>query len=331
MVPSRSEKILSRLRKALASTHGPTRTTGAPMFTKTLVLVLSLTSSVALAQAVTVPTDAQVTAEKAACETKYNPNVAPTTLKVSIALAQEKCKLEVDVKVLQAKVQASGAKSQFVEDALKQLSTSLAETNAKLKALESAPKVDAKKPPVDAAPLVPAAVMPPVMTGAPFMVVEAQGQIMASTRDLPELTSRYKILNVGEAAKHFLNQKTVNARAVVLKNGRPIAVMDPSAPCLHNPRLPGCFTEFFADMNHDGAPELIPYKGVDPAFLDTVYVATEPGDTIEIVYLVPVGNRKVAINGMPHQTLWGYPVRVKLHQVERMGRYQISVFSGNAH
>lgn len=300
------------------------------MFKSILVLAFSFTSSVAFAQAAA-QMDAQVAAEKLACETKYNPNVAPTTLKVSIALAQEKCKLEVDVRVLQAKAQASGAKNQLIEDALTQLRASLEETKTKLKALESAPNANAKKPPADVAPTMPAAAMPPAMTGAPFMVVEAPGQLAATTRDLPDLTSCYKVLNLGEGAKHFLNQKTVNARAVVLKNGRPLAVSDPSTECLRNPRLPGCFTEFFADMNHDGVPELLPYKGIDPAFLETVYVATEPGDMIQIVYLVPVGNRKVAVNGMPLQTLWGYPVRVKLHQVERMGRYQISVFSGNAH
>lgn len=301
------------------------------MFTKILVPVLALVSSIALAQAAAIPKDAEIAAAKAACEKKYDANVAPSSLKVSIALAQEKCKLEVDVKVLQLKAQASGVKNDRIEAELAHQRAALDAIAKSLRALESAPKADAKKPPVDAAPSMPAATMPPAMTGAPFTVVEAPGQLAATTRDLPDLTSRYKILNLGEGAMHFLNQKTVNARAVVLKNGRPLAVSDPSTECLRNQRLPGCFTEFFADMNHDGVPELIPYKGIDPAFLDTVYVATEPGDMIQIVYLVPVGNRKVAINGIPLQTLWGYPVRVKLQTVERMGRYQISVFSGNAH
>lgn len=297
------------------------------MFTKFLVLAFSFTSSVALAQATAIPTDAQVTAEKVACDTKYNPANVATSLKVSVALAQELCKGQVDMRVLEAKAKAAGSKNDKIEAELAHQRTMLDAISKSLKALESAPKAEPQRP----TPQPPQAAMPPAMTGAPFMVVEAPGQLVATTRDLPELTSRYKILNIGEAARHFLNQKTVNARVVVLKNGRPLAVSDPSPECLRNPRLPNCFTEFFADMDNDGVPEFDSYKGINPAFLDTVYVATEPGDMITIVYLVPKGNRKVAAQGASLQTLWGYPVRVKLHTVERMGRYQISVFSGNDH
>lgn len=320
MVPSRSEKTRSRLRKALASTHGPTRTTGVPMFKSILVLVLFLVSSIALAQAAAIPKDAEIAAAKAACEKKYDANVAPSSLKVSIALAQEKCKLEVDVKVLQLKAQASGVKNDRIEAELAHQRAALDAIAKSLRALESAPKADAKKPPVDAAPSMPAATMPPAMTGAPFTVVEAPGQLVASTKEIPELTSRIRIHSFMRGAQRWLGDNVTEVRVVIIKDGEVLAVSNPSRP--------GVFTEFYADLNGDGKPDAMSYKGFDPSFLDTVYVATETGSQIQLVFLVPLGNKKVAVSGLPLQTLWGHPVRIKIDRIRGMGLFNTSAYEG---
>ena len=289
-------------------------------------LVLSLVPSLALAQAVAIPTDTEITAAKAACETKYNPNTAPTTLKVSIALAQEKCKLEVDVKVLQLKAQASGVKNDKIDAELAHQRTMLDSISKSLKALESAPKADPK--PAAPAPQTPAQATlppPPAMMGAPFQVIEPVGNYAAATWNIfggtPFHVELHSINSGG--AKWFA--RAGMQRVVVRKNGQLLAIAH------KGPGPAGVrFVDFYTDLNNDKKPDANPAKGIDPSEVDTIFLGYQQGDVIELIYLVPVST--VAVPGFPLQIVWGKPRRTIFYENaidNQAGRLFISARTGD--
>lgn len=303
-------------------------------------LVLLLFSSIAFAQTVEIPSPAQIAALKAECEKKH---VGATTAAV---LARAQCDLAMSITVLEFKERSADADKKIAASERAEIKKELVFQRAMLDSIEKSmkalavPKQEPQKPapvqvPVDKDSEPQQGQAPPpqftaASMGVPFQVIELPGRLAALTRDLPELTSRYEIVKIGQAGQHFLDQQEkIDMRVVVLKNGQPLAVSNPSAECGQNPRLPGCFTEFYADLNRDGQPELIPYKGIDPAFLNTVYVATERNDRIEFVYLLPVPYRAVGAHMLPIQTFWGNPVKVAFQKVAKTGRFIVTAYAAN--
>lgn len=275
------------------------------MFKFITTLALFLVSSVALAQAAAIPSDAEIAAAKAACETKYNLNTAPTALKVSIALAQEKCKLEVDVRVLQLKAQASGVKNDKIDAELAHQRTMLDSISKSLKALESAPKAE----PQPTAPQPPQAAMPPAMMGgAPFQTIDPPGNYAAATWNMFSGSPFFvEVYSISDGAQKWFGRSGGMQRVIVKKNGQTIAVAH------RGPPPTGVrFEEFYTDLNGDKKADAVPVKGFDLNGPDTIYVGYQSGDTIELVYLVPVTT--VAVSGIPIQTVWGNPKRLVFHE-----------------
>lgn len=301
------------------------------MFTKMMflvTLVVSLTSSIAFAQA-EASIDAQVAAKKVGCAKQF----AGTA--VTALLARTQCELAADITGLEIKAQTAGADTVEIKKELAHQRMLLDSIEKSLKMLAAVPKPVA----VAALPTLPPPTHPtptedeqlaqqqqqqqvpmPMMMGAPYAIIEAPGQMVALTKDIPELTSSLRIQQLTMGVQRWLGNNATQARIVILKNGDPLVVTNPSRP--------GFYTAFYADLNRDGQPDNDTYKGIDPAFLDTVYVATEVDDNIELVFLSPVGNKKVVVSGLPPQTLWGHPVRVKLEHVRNMGRFKISAYDG---
>lgn len=311
-------------------------------------LVLLLFSSIAFAQTVEIPSPAQIASLKAECEKKH---VGAT---IDAVLGRAQCDLAMSITVLEFKERSADADKKMAASERAEIKKELVFQRTMLDSIEKSlkalavPKLDQQgqgtQPILESASKVPVLptqpeqeqgqAPPPQFTaasmGVPFQVIELPGRLAALTRDLPELTSRYEIVKIGQAGQHFLDQQEkIDMRVVVLKNGQPLAVSNPSAECGQNPRLPGCFTEFYADLNRDGQPELIPYKGIDPAFLNTVYVATDRNDRIELVYLLPVPYKAVGVHRLPIQIFWGNPVKVAFQKVAKTGRFPVTAYAAN--
>lgn len=236
-------------------------------------------------------------------------------------LARHQCLLKIDVIVNEQRVKAAGADAIEVKEELKRQRALLETITRSLKALEAKAQKAEAAAPKPTAPQGQPMVMGGMPPAAPFAIIEAPGQLNAFTRDHSSLTSMHVIAGIGYTAKRFLDQDVLNARVIVFKNGRSLAVVDPSGPCLQNPLTPGCSTEFYADLDRDGVPEV--YKGIDPSVMDAVYIATKPGDRLEFKYLSATANM-VAVPGLPPQRLWGYPVRTQFPPVLKMGRFQMA-------
>lgn len=297
-----------------------------------VALILSLVSSIALAQAVQAPTAAQIEQKKEECRQAAAKN--PPSVINNLAL--DACIKNVDLKAQEFRLLAAGSENaefrKGIEKEISHLKILLDSLEKSIKGLSAAqqkpqPAPQAPQPPADQpqqaqqAPVPPA----PMMMGVPFQVIEVEGRNAAVTRDLPQMGSRWEIVHIAQAGQHFLGQQDpIDMRVVVMKNGRPLAVTDPSPDCMRNPRLQGCFTEFFADLNHDGVPEAFPYRGIDPAFVNVVYIAIEPKDRVEFVYLTAQPFKKVAANGIPPQPFWGNPVKVSFGKARKVGRFSLS-------
>ncbi len=238
------------------------------MFKITMILSLSVASSIALAQ-VAVPTDAQIAADKAACEKKYDPSAAHSSLKVSIALARELCKGQVDVRALEAKAQAAGSKNQAIEQELARQRASLDQIARSLKALESAPKAEPKGLPAQATPTIPAEIMSPVvMGGPPPQTIQPPGQYVVSTVPLQGMVSPIQIYNLSRAALYHVGDNQ-EIRVEFIKNGQAL------------PGPPNTF-ELFYSPNKKGPP--IAHRGIDPALVPSVYTSCQLNDDIQVIY-----------------------------------------------
>lgn len=319
MVPSRSHACVgARSRARPLQTHtvrlGPQEF---PMFKILTVIVLFLSSSIALAQAASIPTDAQIAADKAVCEKKYDPNLVASAMKVSIALAQEKCKLEVDVRVLQFKAHKSD-----------KFEVELARVSQALKTLESAPKP--APAPAEVTPTMSQEGMPPFMMGAPFQIIDPPGSNAAATWDMfGGSPFRVEVYSINQGAGKWFGRSGMQ-RVVVKKNGQPLAV------AYRGPPPTGVqFMDFYVDLNGDKKADEMPVKGFDPSGPDSIYVGYQPGDTIELVFLVPISTIAVMVApGISRtETVWGNPKRLLFHENsvshDQSGRPQISARTGD--
>jgi hypothetical protein len=281
-------------------------------------VLFALVSSIAFAQTAEVPTEAQINAKKAECDAKF------AGASTSMTLARSQCHLAISITVLEFKSRADSAGAEEVKKELAHQRMLLDSITKSLKALETAAKQTPKPEPA-AAPQPqqqPQAGMmpPPFIGGAPFQVMEPLFQLQAFTKEIPEITSRIRIFSLARGVTKWIGWNANQARVIILKNGDPLDVI--------NPNRPGVFTEFYADRDGDGQPDAMPYKGIDPSLLDTVYVPTEKGDVIQLVFLSPLGQRKVMVQGLPPQTLWGHPVRVKIDRIRGMGTFHTPAYEG---
>jgi hypothetical protein len=281
-------------------------------------LLFALISSIAFAQTAEVPTEAQIAAKKAECDAKF----AGTS--TSMTLARSQCHLAVSITVLEFKSRADGAGAREIKKELAQQRTLLDSITKTLKALEAASK-QTPKPEVAATPQQQpqpqAGMMPPQQMGVPFQVMEAP--YAAATWDMfGGSPFRAEIYSINQGAINLFGRSGMQ-RVVVYRNGQPIAVAHKGAPVR--------FLEFYTDLNGDKKPDSIPAKGFDPMFLDTIFVGYEPGDTIELVYLIPVST--VLVSGLPPQTVWGSPrrLRFKSNSIGRdsLGRADINARNGD--
>jgi len=111
----------------------------------------------------------------------------------------------------------------------------------------------------------------------------------------------------------------VDIRIVVRKNGVPV-------PVAHAGSI--LFEEFYADINNDGRPDPLPYRGVDPQAVSDLFIShVSPRDRIEILYLLPTG-KLLLVPNFPPQILWGLEARVKLDRVSVFGRRRINARNG---
>ncbi|MCX6714248.1 MAG: hypothetical protein NTX72_00340 [Candidatus Uhrbacteria bacterium] len=293
------------------------------MFKSIIVLVLFLSSSsIALAQAVVIPTEAQIAADKAACDKKYDPYTAPTSLKISIALSAADCKKDVDLKVLQLKAQVESLRSDKVEAALERVSKTA-------QALESAPKH--VPPPAQATSTSPQEEMPPFwMGGAPFQTIDPPGSNAAATWDMfGGSPFRVEVYSINQGAVKWFGRSGLQ-RVVVKKNGQTLAV------AYKGPPPSGVrFMDFYVDLDGDRKEDEMPVRGFDPSGPDSIYVGYQPGDTIELIFLVPI--KTVAVMVAPGisrvETVWGNPKRLLFHENsvshDQSGRPQISARTGD--
>ena len=224
------------------------------MFKIIVSLVLSLVSSIALAEVAAIPTDAEIAADKSVCVTKYNPAIVPTTDKLVVALAQERCFLEVDVLVLKAKAKKSD-----------KFEAELARVSKSLKALESAPK--AVLPPGEVTPIMPAAAMPLYMMDAPSQVIEPVGNYAAATWNMFGGTPFHAELHSINSGGLKWFARAGMQRVVVRKNGQLLAIAH------KGPGPAGVrFVDFYTDLNGDKKADQDPAKGIDPSEVDTIFL-----------------------------------------------------------
>lgn len=263
----------------------------------------------------TIPTEADIAAAKSECEKVYDPSTASATLKVSVLLAQKKCKLEVDIRVLQLKAKAESGKNEKIEAELKKQAAALEAATQRLAALEKAPKADSKPAPAPAKPTAtdgaPAMGSPPVysMGGAAFQIIETPCKNIATTSEIPGTQfSRVRVTSLWGGNSKWFNRNGP-MKVIVFKNGSPIPVVRfVTTPNGHVTTVP--IDEFYADVNGDGKPEMAPYQGVDPSLVDQVFVGDlQPTDTIVLVYLIPNG-QFIAVNGLPPMPLWTSPKKI---------------------
>ncbi len=294
-----------------------------------IALISSLVPSVAFAAG---HTQADVDVAKAKCAETYK---ATTTDGI---LARGQCMLRIDIIVL-AERQAAGDKSVEVE--LKAMRGKLEGIESTLKVIKDAqvaqatqetaaarqPPKKEESPPKKAQPATtaaPAPVQPPAFPagtpGAPYVVMEMPGQYAASTFPIPGMISRVRLMYlkmaVGMWFSHYgLTQRLV--RVVVYKNGQPLAIVHPG----------NRYEEFYADMNNDGRPDATPYRGVDPSFVDTIFVGYREDDQISVDYLIPSGNM-IAIPGLPPQMLWRTAIRVGPYSYDGFGDWAQFLYIG---
>lgn len=242
-----------------------------------------------------------------------------------MTLARSQCHLAVSITVLEFKSRADGAGAAEIKKELAHQRMLLDSITKSLKALEAASK-QTKKPEVAATPQQQpqpqAGMMPPQYMGAPFQVMESP--YAAGTWDMfGGSPFRAEIYSISQGASKWFGRSGMQ-RVVVYKNGQQLAVAHKGAPVR--------FLEFYTDLDGDKKPDVIPAKGFDPAFLDTIFVGYQPGDTIELVYLMPTST--VLVSGLPPQIVWGSPKRImfKDNSVSRdaLGRPQISARTGDS-
>lgn len=282
-----------------------------------LVLVSMFSSSVAFAIEVkkTAPAAATIAKAKAKCGTMY-----PDATSVAQVLAKGQCLLSVDLSVLERK-QAAG--DERVADEITNLRKQMDDLKAMIKRMDAVAKAQvkatakraqdesAKSKPALSAPRPPAG---PPMMGAPYALIDMPGRYAAATWEMPGMeTSRVKIENINFTLRYKFDLHGPS-RIVVMKNGQPLAILHPSAP-----GAPQRFNEFFGDVGGTGKPDPVAYKGADPSFVDDVYVSYQPGDAIDIVFLVPSG-KMVAVPGIPPQAMWTKLVRYRLRPPQAISR-----------
>lgn len=268
------------------------------------VLVSFLLSSVAFAteKKKTVPAEVTIAKAKAKCGKMYT----DATSVVQI-LAKGQCLLSVDLSVLERKQAAGDAR---VADEIANLRKQMSELKAMIKQMDAAAK--ASKPKLVSPPRPPAG--PPTMMGAPYALIDVPGRYAAATWEMPGMeSSRVKIENINLTLRYKFDLHGPS-RVVVMKNGQPLAILHPSSP-----GMPPRFNEFFADIGGTGKPDPVAYKGADPIFADDVYVSYQPGDAIDIVFLVPSG-KMVAVAGLPPQMLWTKLVHYRLRPPQAIPR-----------
>lgn len=291
------------------------------MFKLFISLFLVLVSSAAFAQAAEVPTEAQINAKMVECTKQFAGDTTPAVL------ARSQCQLAVSITVLEFKAKASGADSAEIKRELAHQRVMLEAITASLKALAAAPKAEPKSPAVSPASppqqqqLPPQeGFQPPFIGGAPFQVVEPVWQLQAFTKEMSSITSRLQVTALAISTQHWLGTNAKQARIIVVRNTDALEVI--------NPNRPGVFTEFYADRNGDGEVDAVPYKGIDPFEQETVFVPTEKGDVVELVFLSPMGKKKVALPNMPLQTIWGNPIRVRIGPMRAEGSFHFPAVSG---
>jgi hypothetical protein len=192
-----------------------------------------------------------------------------------------------------------------------------------LKALESAPKAE----PQPTAPQPPQTAMPPAMMGgAAFQTIDPPGNYAAATWNMFGGSPFYvEVHSISDGAQKWFIRSGGMQRVIVKKNGQTIAVAHKGPP-----PTGVRFEEFYADMNGDKKADTVPVRGFYPNGIDTIYVGYQPGDTIELVYLVPVTT--VAVSGIPPQIVWGNPKRLVFHENSvslHTGRPRISGRTGD--
>ncbi len=208
------------------------------------------------------------------------------------------CKLDIDVDVLSKRV-AAGETAQT--KVLEQVRQELVRVRAQLKA--------AAKVPAPAAPVAPpsavahpkasapvgAAVMPRL---AGSRVIQLPGRYVAATWQMAGLGASVQIRGLNNAARaHGAPGQSV--RAVLIKNGMPLAIAMPGAPGRPN------FEQVYADLDGDGQRDQRPYFVVNPKLVDTLYVGWDRGDNgVQIVYLVQSRQVVVPRPGMAPLPVW---------------------------
>jgi len=224
----------------------------------------------------------------------------------------------VDIKVLEIKRKEGDTKVASEIELLRMQMRSLElQIKQQERLLKKAAKAEESKTPEPATPQAqpPRPSLPPV---AGYQVIDAPGRYSASTVDSPEFPSRVRIRGLWFAAQKLINWNIPEARVVFLKNGIPLAVTHPGA----RP-----FNEFYADLNRDGKPDPTPYKGVDPTFVDSVFIPFQPGDKIEIVYLTNT-QKLVAVNGLPPLPLWGHGKKMLIDNLNTPGKWMYWGYEG---
>lgn len=233
------------------------------LFAGLVSIVLMLVGAVAFA---TVPTVTEIAAAKVACEKKYDVASVPVgQSKVSIALAQEKCKLEVDVVVLQAKADAAGSKNEKIEKELAQQRAALEAIAKSMKATAEASKAAAAPTPT---PTAPQAHVPVAVPGP--QVVQPPGRYSISPVPLKDMMRPIRIHNLGQAI-HWWVGEGYEVRVEFIKNGQ---VLPGPAPQF----------ELFYSANKKGPP--IAHRGVDPRMVDQLFTSYMTDDDIQAVYYI---------------------------------------------
>jgi len=151
-------------------------------------------------------------------------------------------------------------------------------------------------------------------------IVSSPGQYAATTYEVDG--PRLWVSDLSEGVERHLRRSVHDGgdiKIVVRKNGVPV-------PIAHAGSI--LFEEFYADLNNDGRPDPLPYRGVDPHAVSNLYIShVSPRDTVEILYLLPTG-KLLLVPGLPPQILWGLEARVELDRVRIFGRYRIYARTG---